>query len=182
MLNQLSTSDKVQLCAILASSITAIISIIISVATLRHSKKISLESNRANIVFFFHKNKSEIPHRLVLKNFGKSSGKLLSIHISPNLSYENSNMNTKRPLITDCSNIFLAPNQSVYSCFDFRDYPDKVFKVSIKYETMKKIYNEEYTLDLNFRESILVTKPNISDELDGLIHINDSIQTLYDNM
>lgn len=182
MLNQLSTSDKIQLCAILVSSLIAIISIIISVATLRQSKKISLESNRANIVFFFHKNKSETSHRLVIKNFGKSSGKLLSIHISPNLSYSNSNMNTKRPLITDCSNIFLAPNQSVYSCFDFRNYPDKVFNVSIKYETMNKIYTEEYTLDLSFRESILVTKPAISDELDGLKRINDSIQTLYDNI
>ena len=86
----LSTSDKIQIISIISSTLISVISIGIAVATLKQSNYITRESNRADIVFFIDKKRTESFYSLIIKNFGNSSGKVIDIDMNPKLSYENS--------------------------------------------------------------------------------------------
>lgn len=175
--NSLDTSNKISLISILVSASISLVSIIIAVATLRQSNKITREANRAYIVFFIDKPKNSFIYNLVIKNFGNTGGQLIDITLDPPLSYKNSNLELDVRSITECKNIFLAPNQLIQSCFDFRDYKDNIFDVKIKYKTLNKVYIDSYTLDLKYAKSVLnVKNSDIDTELKALNEINKSIE------
>lgn len=175
--NSLDTSDKIGLISILVSASISLISIIIAVATLRQNNKITREANRAYIVFFIDKPKNSFIYNLVIKNFGNTGGQLIDITLNPPLSYEKSKLEIDFKPITECKNIFLAPNQSIQSCFDFRDYESNVFAVTIKYKTLNKVYIDSYTLDLKYSKSILTSgASNINTELKALNEISKNIE------
>lgn len=175
-------SDKIQLLSIISSSILSIVSVTIAILTLKQTNKITKEANKANIVFFIDKSRTAADWTLIIKNFGKSSGKLLSLSLIPELSYAKSIFNSGPPLLTDCKNLYLAPNQSVSSVFPFNNYPDKKFDVTITYETLGEVYTEYYTLDLGFTETIYTTSPHIDKPIDALKNINESIREVADKL
>ncbi len=147
----MSISDKLQLAAILASSITAIVSIIISVLTLRQTNKITNEANRAYIniyldVVVMSGNNSVY---FIIKNHGNTPGKILDIKCSlPDI---------KKAFVRNpfeyLINFELAPRQS-FSTFMRTDGID-VFTCAIKYSQNNKIYNETFTLNPSFADGII---------------------------
>lgn len=170
---------------ILISLVSAIVSIIVAVLTyknLRELRNTRTEESRAYIVFYIEKYSNKLFHDLVIKNFGKSAGKLISLELDPPLSYKKSSTNLNIPLLTECKNIYLAPNQSISSVFDFKNYPDKVFNITIKYETLGKLYSENYQIDYSFRDAVLSTKPTIKTELDALDSIRKNIEQLSETL
>ena len=175
-------SDKIQLLSIISNSILSIVSVIIAILTLKQTNKITEESNRANIVFFIDKNRTSLAYSLVIKNFGNSSGKLISIDLNPKLSYEKSKFKLNSPILTESKNIYLAPNQSISSAFPFADYPDRKFDVTIKYKTLNKIYTESYTLDLSYTESVFTTSTKVENSIEALKNINESIREVSDKL
>lgn len=179
----LSLSDKIQIASIIASSIISIVSVTIAVLTLKQSNKISIESNRANIVFLITKNRTDCFHSLTLKNYGKSCGKLLELKLNPELSFEKSIIKCNLPLLTQCKNIYLAPNQSISSNFPFEKYPDKKFDVTITYETLGKTYTNSYTLDLNFIDISYTITPHKEDLINPNIKkVSESILEVADKL
>lgn len=71
---QLSTSDIIQLIGIMASLLTSIIAIIISIVTVRQNSKILEEANRPVISIYGQSINPGAPmFYLVVKNFGNSS-------------------------------------------------------------------------------------------------------------
>lgn len=178
----LSTSDKIQIISIISSTLISVISIGIAVATLKQSNYIARESNRADIVFFIDKKRTESFYSLIIKNFGNSSGKVIDIDIDPKLSYENSRFSIDKKVLTDYKNIFLAPGQSITSVFDFQSYPDREFNIKITYETLGKTYSESYTINLDYRDGVLSTSPTIRDTATALKQINESIREVSDKL
>lgn len=180
--NSLTASDYIQIIAIISSTFISIVSICIAVATLKQTNKITLESNRANIVFYIEKYRSDICHTLILKNFGNSSGKLLSLKLDPKLDYKKSEFNNSLKSITEFNDIYLAPGQSIKSSFSFRNYPDTRFTVKIEYETCGKIYCENYCIDLEYSQSIITTSVSIKNQEHALKCINESIREVSDKL
>lgn len=139
------------------------------------------EQNRGNLIFYITKSGSSVLHSLVVKNFGNSPAKLLSIEIIPDLDWEKvGQADMKKFNISNLNNIFLAPQQNITSSFDFRSYPDKQFEVKLTYETCKKTFTEEYSINIDFMEKTLKTEPQIKDEVSALKNINRSIESLSD--
>ncbi|MDB8564562.1 hypothetical protein [Turicibacter sanguinis] len=178
----LDISDIIQIISIIITTFISIASIIIAVATLRQTNKITKESARAYIVFYIKKERAQSDYSLIIKNYGQSGGKLISIDIDPPLSYDKSCYAIDRKVITDHKNIFLAPGQSLKSVFSFRQYPDTFFNVKVTYETLGEIYTDTYSINLDYTDSILQSEPTIRDTAEALKQINKSIREVSDKL
>lgn len=164
------------------TSLTSIIVVIFTYKNLKELKVAKFEESRAYISFYIDKFKNNLLYSLVIKNFGKSSGKLISIELNPPLDWSRSSSDIGLPPITECKNIYLAPGQSVKSLFDFRNYPDKIFSVIVTYETFGKIFTDSYKIDLSHRKSVITDNPCIKTELDALEAIHKSIEGLSERV
>lgn len=148
---------------------------------LAEQKNQYFEQNRGNLVSYISKNDVSAFHSLIIKNFGNSPAKLISLKITPDLDWSKagqSNMDEFK--ITNLKNVFLAPQQHISSGFDFSTYPDKVFDIGISYETCGKLITEKYSIDIDFIGNLLTMEPQIRDELSALKNINKSITALSD--
>lgn len=182
--NTLDNTAKIELFIGIVSLFTSIVAIVISVLTLKQSSNAIIESSRANIMFYID-TLTGGQNYLVLKNFGNSSGKILNIDISPSIQYSKLPDGTTMSAITEFSNITLAPNQYIKSWFDFKNYPDKIFDVTLKYETLGKVYTENYTLNISYINSIdclNIYRPDMNDEKDVLIRIANSLLRLNERL
>lgn len=54
---------------------------------LAEQKNQYFEQNRGNLVFYISKNRENIIHSLIIKNFGNSPAKLISLKITPDLDW-----------------------------------------------------------------------------------------------
>jgi hypothetical protein len=177
-------SVVVDIISVIASSTLSIVAIVISVKTLKQSNNAIIESSRANIVFYVD-TLTGGQQFLTLKNFGNSVGEILSVDIKPQLDYsKHPKMSNKHnPVIVDYTGILLAPNQCVKSWFPFSDYPDKKFRVHIKYKTLGKVYKNDYPIDLSYIESIdylYRTKLDVHDDLSALVNIGNTLQRILE--
>ena len=178
MLMSLSLSDKIQIISIFTSSILSIVSVCIAIATLKQTNYIARESNRANIVVYMNKNRAESWPSIFIKNFGQSPGKVLNIEINPSLE----NSITSKKFITDYTDLFLAPNQSISTIVDIRNIDPKIFTINITYETLGKIYSESYTINFEYRSSVLYSYSQPKNTDDILKEINKSIREVSDKL
>lgn len=143
----ITTADWIQIIIAGFTFIGIIVSIAIAISTLKQNNKIIKESNRAQINFYIDYNPTCNMYFIIIKNFGNSIGKLISLDITPKLDWNKTNFKQDLTPLTEATNILLAPNQKVSSWFDFKDYPDKLFKVNIKYKTLNKVYEEKYEIN-----------------------------------
>lgn len=174
----LSTSDKIQIISILTSSLLSIISVLIALASLRQTSYITMEANKANIIVYITKNRTEAWPSLVIKNFGNSSGKVLNIEIDPPIY----NPISSKKLIAEYTDLFLAPNQSISTIFDIKKINPKVFNIKITYETLGKIYTEAYSINYEYRSSILSSSFKAKSIEDNLEELTKSIREVSDKL
>lgn len=88
---------------------------------LAEQKNQYFEQNRGNLVFYISKNRESIIHSLIIKNFGNSPAKLISLKITPDLDWGKSGETGLKDFnIANLKNVFLAPQQHISSAFDFR--------------------------------------------------------------
>ncbi len=174
----LSISDKIEIFSIIASLVTSIIAIVISIITLKKSSNAVIESSRANIMLYFDIS-TKANSYIVLKNFGNSIGKITKIEISPKLNYSKSpNFTGNNNTVIQFDNVVLAPNQTIKSWFPFLNYPDKLFKIDLYYKTLNKDYEEHYSLDINYSDDLdylYMKSVDIPDEKNALVSINNSL-------
>lgn len=137
------------------------------------------EQNRGNILFYICKSDVSVTHDLIIKNFGNSPAKLLSLEISPDLDWSKAgNADIKQFNVSNLKNIFLAPQQHIGTIFDFSNYDDEKFDIKLSYETCGKLIKEEYSIDINCLHNVLTLDPEIKDVLSALKYINRSITAL----
>ncbi len=185
--SSLESSDKIQIIIALITFLGIIVSIIIAIVTALQNSKMIRESSRANIVFYIDYHPQRDTYFLVIKNFGNSIGKLLNIEILPILDWTKTNFNQELNPLTASKNVTLAPNQKISSWFDFRDYPDTVFKVKVSYKTLGKKYTEEYTINLDYIKNLdwlhsYAFDDTSSDYKEALYKINNSILEISDRL
>lgn len=83
----LAPSDVIQLIGILASLITSVIAIIISVLTLKQNSKMIDETSRPYVAIYAKTTNFQSPqYYLVIKNFGQTGATISSIKCSPDIS------------------------------------------------------------------------------------------------
>ena len=139
------------------------------------------EQNRGNLIFYISKSDIGITHDLIIKNFGNSPAKLISLKITPDLDWSKAGQTGVDDFnITKLNNIFLAPQQHIGTLFDFTNYEETELDVEICYTTCEKQFTENYKIDLNYLHKVLRTEPKIDSELQALKYINKSINALSD--
>lgn len=148
---------------------------------LNEQKNQYFEENRGNLIFYITKSSISVTHDLIIKNFGNSPAKLISLKISPDLDWSKSGQAHVNDFnITKLNNIFLAPHQHIGTVFDFRKFEENELDIEIKYTTCGKEYTEQYKIDLNYLHKVFTLEPDIEDELTALKYINKSITSLSD--
>lgn len=148
---------------------------------LNEQKNQYFEQNRGNLIFYIAKSDVGITHDLIIKNFGNSPAKLISLKITPDLDWSKAGQSGVVDFnITKLNNIFLAPRQHIGTIFDFTHYEENELDVEICYLTCDKYFTESYKIDLNYLHKVLRTEPTIDNELQALKHINKSINALSD--
>lgn len=148
---------------------------------LNEQKTQYFEHNRGNLIFYISKCDIGITHDLIIKNFGNSPAKLISLKITPDLDWSKAGQTGVDDFnITKLNNIFLAPQQHIGTLFDFTNYEETELDVEICYTTCEKQFTENYKIDLNYLHKVLRTEPKIDNELQALKYINKSINALSD--
>lgn len=148
---------------------------------LNEQKNQYFEENRGNLIFYITKSSISVTHDLIIKNFGNSPAKLISLKISPDLDWSKAGQAHVNDFnITKLNNIFLAPHQHIGTIFDFRKFEENELDIEIKYTTCGKEYTEQYKIDLNYLHKVFTLEPDIEDELTALKYINKSITSLSD--
>lgn len=185
ILKEITTSDWIQIIIAFITFLGIIVSIIITIVTIKKNSKIIKESNRAQIIFYIDYNPACDMYFLIIKNFGKSIGKLLKLQVTPKLDWQKTKFKQDMIPLTEATDILLAPNQKVSSWFDFKEYPDRVFDVVIEYETLNEVYKDNYKIDLNYIGNIDWLTPYALDDHSKdnkavLYKINNSIRDLTD--
>ena len=170
------------------SDVIQIIGVIVSAGavffTYRNLKEIKnqfFQQNKGNIIFYIDVFNKKVFHSLIIKNFGISPARLISIKLNPDLDWSKTKVRIPNEFnFNNYKDILLAPGQYVMSEFDFSDYPDQEFEVELKYETCGKTFTENYKINLNFASHMIETNSSIKDEFEALKEINKSIQQLSD--
>lgn len=148
---------------------------------LNEQKNQYFEQNRGNLIFYIAKSDVGITHDLIIKNFGNSPAKLISLKITPDLDWSKAGQSGVVDFnITKLNNIFLASQQHIGTIFDFTHYEENELDVEICYSTCNKQFTESYKIDLNYLHKVLRTEPKIDNELQALKYINKSINALSD--
>lgn len=163
------SADTLSVLSFIVSSGVAILTYL----NLREFKKSNFENTRAQIVFYIEKTHPTLSYNLVIKNFGKSIGKVLDIKINPEIQY--SDNLTSKGLVLNYKNVVLAPGQAIVSSFDFKNYNNEFFNVYIQYETCGKIFEDSYNINLSMLRSLVFKAPESKTELDGLIQLNRTL-------
>jgi len=165
LIENITNSDFIQLVSILISSLIAIISIVISVLTLRQTNKITQEANRPYVVVYLETiSVTGTPMLyLVLKNFGKSGAVIDSITYSPKYKSK-----FEREPFISMLNYFIAPNQSVTTAYSNEDNSAVTF--TIKYHDNRKSYIDSFEINQNaIRECLLIKTHNTGMDLEKSI-------------
>ena len=174
---KLSTSDIIQIIGIIVALTTGIISIIISVVSLRHNSKIIKESNMAQIEVFPFKFYGDPVPRIKIQNFGNTSATIMEIQINPPIPKDDI-INNPFDYFSDLS---IAPGQSYTNVFcklSMESVPLEKFDVAITYRTMGKVIKKICHINYKFIEGQIETENNGIDPVKILNKINQSIQGL----
>jgi len=179
---ELSYSDLIQLIGIIATSITSIIAIIISVFSLRQNSKMIEESSRPYISAYITSTQFGTPILyIVIKNFGNTSATISDFQSNIDLSEYTYNLNAVP--FDKINGLTLSPHQKILYPIKSRNNNSKLLekiKISFKYSDSQKTYIEN--IDLNVSEyynSLNLRDYNIKEPLKTLSY---SIQDISEKM
>lgn len=165
-------SDIIQLSGIIVALITGIISIIISIKTLRQNSKMIEDSTRPVISIYSEYINPGIPQfYIVVKNFGQTQAIITKFDY--NFDFVNNQAypisNNKKDYLKDLVTASLAPGQSKICCLDYAKINTPV-TFSIEYKSPTKTYNEDFTINLKAGVAMVTSKSDTKD--------NDVLKTI----
>lgn len=172
----LTPSDYIQLFSVFVALALGVISIIISIVTLRKNSKIIEDSKRAQIEIFPIKIAGDSYPKIRIQNFGATSGTIIDIKTNPVMPTTNI---LKNPF-EYYNDLTLAPQQSFTTVFsnDNAEPPIKQFSVTITYKTLGKTITTIHPINYNFTDGILESRNNSNTPISALDKINQSIREL----
>lgn len=165
---------RVQIISIITTCIISIISIVIALATLIQTNKINKDANRPYIVIsidFIHVSSSRNKY-IIIKNFGKTAGKIKSLSTSRDIDF----CGGLNPF-SNLTNVMLAPNQSIVTACDFKSNSESIL-FNITYSDSRKSYTENFNIIPTFSSEIITKKnsaSNYSNTENLLVHITEEI-------
>lgn len=149
MFNELSIQDRIQIIAIISSTLVGLLSIIIAILALRQTSKSIREANKPYITAYLESitvTDTRVQY-LVLKNFGKTGALIKSVTVFP--IYE-PHIGDGQPF-QNFNDVSIAPNQSFshpVRIFYSQQDPEKLNRqIKISYEFNRKSYCE--TIEIN---------------------------------
>lgn len=153
----LSPSDIIQLFGIIASLITSIIAITISLITMRQNSKMIEDASRPVISIYGESINSGSPtFYIVIKNFGASPAHITQFDYdfdftSAYLTHGN------KDFLKELVNSVIAPRQSRICALKYSEL-DKPITFKLSYSSGVKTYHDEMTVDLKAGAAMLTTK------------------------
>ncbi|MDD4387566.1 MAG: hypothetical protein PHD15_07455 [Clostridia bacterium] len=185
--NSIKLTDKIQIISTIITTIGILVSFIISIITLKQNNKFKREESRANIVCYIeHISKSSNSY-IVIKNFGNSVGKVINITMNKDIDLNKILGITSKDFknILQRKNYLLAPNQKVSSWYNFIQHDIEDFTVTLEYETLGKIYKEDYLLSSKYVHSVVYTdksKSGYNKEENILNNMNESLREISEKL
>lgn len=155
-MDNINIASLVQIISSMVGIGTSIVAIFISVLSLRATRSSIEEANRPYVVVYrdYIQVLSSIHEYLIIKNFGKSGATIDSIIFEP--SYIDST--TDKGLFEHTRNTFIAPGQSISTVVPTNAFGEEHVKITIKYHTEKKEYQEVITLNQEASRDISFVK------------------------
>lgn len=157
------TTDVINLVLACATIVTAFISILILIVSLKQNGKMLENATRPNINIYgtttYYSNNKD--YYLIIRNYGNSSGKILSISCDIDLStLALEGFSSPFLFIKDLT---LSPNQGYSIVLN-----DKIFKtlvketisITLEYEGLNKVYKETTILNIKYLQNNVSTKWN----------------------
>lgn len=143
-----SPSNMIQVIGILASLVTSIVAIVISIKTLKHNALVLEETMRGNIAIYGESINPGTPmFFLVIKNFGASQAIIRNFDFDYDFTNCYSYKSDRDILKTDLKDCSMAPGQSRICRLEYTSITRPI-TFNITYETCGKLYSESMTLDL----------------------------------
>lgn len=160
--NSLSTSDIIQLFGIIASFITGIVAIVISVITLRQNSKMIEESSRPFLSIYGELINTGFPtFYIVIKNFGASPAYIKKFEYDYDFSSMYLSAYGDEDFLKSLQSSVIAPNQARICALDYLKL-DKPVTFKLSYSSGVKTYHDEMTIDLKAGATMLMSKTSTS--------------------
>jgi hypothetical protein len=175
----MSQSDVIQLGGIFVALAVGVVSIIISVISLRQNSKMLEESTRPIIsIYGSMTNFGSQQFYFVIKNFGQTPTTITKFTSSYDFSINHAYAgNTNRDWLSTLRGAILAPGQSKICALDYNTINQPV-TFTVEYKSSTKTYNDEITVDLKAGAAMLVAKSDAKSEKEELRNISYTLQEL----
>ncbi len=175
----LTPTDIIEIIGILASLITSIVAIVISVKTLKQNSQMIEESTRPYIVIYSRTTNFQSPsYYIVLKNFGQTGATITSFECDYDFSI--CSYNSEHIPFEHIKGTFIAPGQSYICSIN----PLKLFKeptnmhFAITYNADKHYYTESFTINPLADSDLIQTRASTKDK--ELRNISYTLQDLVE--
>lgn len=171
--------DLIKSISTILVSITGTITCIVSIITLHRNRIAREQSSMAQIEIFPIKIVGDPIPKIRVQNFGKSSGKIVSVTLGHELPTNKMVVNP----FEYYNNMTLASGQSFTTVFVINDnaletIPVEEFNVTIKVKTLGKEYEKTCHVNYKFLDGCIETKQTPTDVTKALNNINQSIRGL----
>lgn len=178
-LNSLTTTDFISLIGIIASLLTSIIAIIISIRTLKQNSKTIETSTRPYIVVYSKVTNFQSPmYYIIVKNFGKSGAYINSFDYDYDLTTYSFTKEVKP--FCHLAGTFIAPGQSYIYPFDninlFKN--PQIINFSVSYKNGRRNYIEQFPINLQADSGLLLPRANTDGKI--LQNISFTLQDLVE--
>ena len=156
----LSTSDQIQLCGILLSTLVSIVAIVISVITLRQNSKMLEESTRPAIsIYFDYSQMGEPTGYFVVKNFGSSIATITALTFNEVIEKHPTHLADLPAIFNGLIGNTIAPGQKFLAPFKLYDYAGDKAIFDISYNSQTNAYTDHFEIDVKKYGSLV--KPRV---------------------
>ena len=168
-------SDWIEVLGIIASLITSIVAIAISLKTLQQNSKMMEESTRPVLAMYsvMFKNVTYI----VIKNFGSSPCTISGIKSGMNITKEENQPVVGNPY-AKLKGAVVPPNGSIKLPLISARLKKKVFKFEIMYKSQTRSYTDNFTVDMNANNAMPVTNTTATEPEKAIEIIANSIEDI----
>lgn len=158
-------SDWIELIGVLASLVTSIVAIWISIKTLKQNNQMIEDSTRPYVVMCGKVTNCQDPtFYLVLKNHGTSGATITDIKCDCDLSRYS--FSKEHVPFKHFSGTFIAPNQSFICALQRFDLFKEIHKIKfdISYKSEYKTYKENFVINLDSYNDLIQPRANTKDK------------------
>lgn len=175
LFSKFTISNWIELIGILASLITSIVAILISIFTLKQNSKMIEESTRP-VISIYSKYSDGVLY-YIIKNFGASTAHIDKVITDFNIPKEDCNMVNGNPF-ESLSNSTLAPMDSKICPLVSHSLKNRKFNFEIYYHSSTNKYHENFFVDGDADNPFPDTHPSADNEFQALKNISNALHDI----